>query len=211
MRFPCITVLLINIIRRYPVLFVLACMLYTASAQQGNSRRYEGRLVDWDTSSSGFFEENIGQVRDMEGNSCEDIHFMASRRNVRIYLRRQGLSFVFARPAASVSPSRPAPIDATSPAEVPSSGLDLYRLDLQLIGANPNVMIVPGERAPGYSTYYLPHRTTSGARARQYGSVIYRDIYPGIDMMAARLAAGLKYECSHQADTIACSRRPRKH
>src|SRR5690606_25638310 len=60
-----------------------------------------------------------------------------------------------------------------------------YRMDMQLLGANTNAAIHVGEPLPGYQRYFLSWVNTdnqdAGIIARQYTSILYKDVYPQID------------------------------
>lgn len=188
---------MMNSIHQSLVLSVLLCAFSSTYAQQGGLQPDGVLPVELSESASGFFVENIGQVRDVLGNPCPGIRFLAAHRDLQVYLGKHEMSYVMARPVGSMSASRPAGFtkDATGrPVELSPRLFDLYRLDLEFIGANPDAIIEPDVAIPGYSTYYLSHLSLDGAHARHWSSVKYRDIYPGIDMVVTSLTAGLKYE-----------------
>src|SRR5690606_13393668 len=68
----------------------------------------------------------------------------------------------------------------TSPLERTGEVL-IYRMDVELVGANKGAEAV-FEEATGYvENYYMPHLKLDGVQARGYSKVTYKNVYPGID------------------------------
>src|SRR5690606_23264341 len=67
-----------------------------------------------------------------------------------------------------------------SPLERPGE-VTIYRMDVELVGANKGAEAV-FEEATGYvENYYMPHLKLDGVQARGYNKVTYKNVYPGID------------------------------
>src|SRR5437870_4048506 len=73
--------------------------------------------------------------------------------------------------------------------------LDRVILALKFVGANPNVALTGGKRASGEVNYF---RGSDPARWQtnlsRYGQVVYRDLWPGVDMALTGQGGELKYE-----------------
>jgi hypothetical protein len=67
-----------------------------------------------------------------------------------------------------------------------------HTLRLRFLGANRDAAIVPGARREGRVSYL--GRGTGAAGLRTYGTVTYRDLWPGIDMAFHGMRGKLKYE-----------------
>ncbi|MBW7913878.1 MAG: SBBP repeat-containing protein, partial [Taibaiella sp.] len=63
------------------------------------------------------------------------------------------------------------------------SEVEIYRMDVKLVGANKNAEVIFEEPTGYYENYYLAHTGENGASARGFQRVIYKDIYPNIDLL----------------------------
>ena len=76
--------------------------------------------------------------------------------------------------------------------------LDLARgkrglaLELGFVGASPGVRVGPQQRMPGRVSYLGGRRPHAGLAT--YGQIRYRNVWPGIDMVAGGRGGQLKYE-----------------
>ncbi len=70
-----------------------------------------------------------------------------------------------------VRPSRTGDVD---------SWMEVYRMDVELIGANKNAELVTEDKQEYTENYYLP-QCPDGATAHSYSRVIYKNVYPNID------------------------------
>ncbi len=61
-----------------------------------------------------------------------------------------------------------------------NSRTDIYRLDVELIGANKNAELVTEDKQEYTENYYLP-QCPDGATAHSYSRIIYKNVYPNID------------------------------
>ncbi len=141
------------------------------------------------------FEENRGQVVDAEHRSRPDILFKASASGVGLYLRRTGISYVFA--SAETTAARndlfdPASWRSTLAGSVPA--MTTYRIDAELIGANPSARVTTSQASDDYTNYYLAHCPRGITNVRSFGRVIYHDIYPNIDLVFRGTDSGMKYD-----------------
>jgi hypothetical protein len=70
-----------------------------------------------------------------------------------------------------------------------------YALALRFLGSNPEVRLVGGRRGPG-RVNYLFGRDPAGWRTDfpTYGELVYRELWPGIDLVFRGAAGRLKYE-----------------
>jgi hypothetical protein len=68
-------------------------------------------------------------------------------------------------------------------------------LGLRFVGANPQAVVEGGSRAPGEVSYFRGNDATRWQAALpRYSQVIYRELWPGIDMMLQGQSGTLKYE-----------------
>ncbi|MCX6252772.1 MAG: hypothetical protein NTX61_18710 [Bacteroidetes bacterium] len=141
---------------------------------------------------SGFIE-NKGQIIDQNRKPDPDCLFLLNTQGVNVQLRRGGFSYDLYQVCSSqfsVTSSQltignnsshvPRPMSPASDSLQTSS---FHRIDIDLLNANPACTIIPLEPAPDYLNYYTAGSPQQGIRnIRQYNTITYKDIYPGIDM-----------------------------
>lgn len=115
------------------------------------------------------FMENKGQVTDQHGRSRRDIDFRIGDQKVNIFIGNGRLHYQWARP---VKPAR----ETDSLIE-----MDLYRMDVSLLGCNPASLMVREQKTGYYERYYTPPAGMEGVAAYAYQKIIYKEIYPHID------------------------------
>ncbi len=143
---------------------------------------------------SSRFVENRGQVIDLDGNKRGDVLFAARVGGGTMYLRRTGVSHVFVR-VDSVQPRDAGSWKMGVPPRDTSSRLTMYRMDMELDGANPSARVesdLPGSERYNYYRARLGGPVTG---VGSYGRVTYHDIYPAIDLVFhAGEDGALKYD-----------------
>ncbi|RYD58421.1 MAG: T9SS type A sorting domain-containing protein [Sphingobacteriales bacterium] len=129
-------------------------------------------------SSSVSFIENVGQVTDQNHNTRKDIQFKVPGENMNIFIGNNAMHYQFA-----------AKTEAT---ETAPAALNMYRMDVTLVGANANAKVVKEQKNNYHETYYTPG--LEGARAFSYSRVVYQNVYPNIDWVIYSEGSNLKYE-----------------
>jgi hypothetical protein len=151
------------------------------------------------------FLENRGQVVDMDHHARPDILFTASAPGVRQYLRRTGISYVFYTVEYDTTlPRTPDPRDIRMSAEEKELRGDMgdlaqgvvrgRRIDMDLIGANPNAVVERSGASSDRVNYYLPQCPDGITGLASYTTVTYLEIYPSIDLVLHGTATGMKYD-----------------
>lgn len=100
---------------------------------------------------------------------------------IRFHARGLGYAFSFVDDGIELSLSR-------------AGSADLH-LTLQFVGGNSRTVLEPGERGPGHVNYLLgddPERWRT--RLPVYRSLVYRDVWPGVDVSVHGEAGVLSYE-----------------
>ncbi|MDB5032811.1 MAG: hypothetical protein JWQ98_52 [Chlorobi bacterium] len=176
---------------RTGLLLVLSFLLILGSARGQESSDSLGRSYTAGLS----FTENRGQIIDTKGSPRPDLLYTAGLGNVRLYFRRDGVSYVFnvhhidsAR--AHREPLRPSL--ARSPAI--EDTVESYRMDMTLVGANPQARIESGDPSELTNNYYLPHCPQGITGVGNFRRLIYHDIYPNIDLAFYTRDGALKYD-----------------
>lgn len=136
------------------------------------------------------FIENKGQIGDQNGRPNKDVRFLIVRPGLNIQLKANSFSYdSYVVDRCEVSPSRKDPL--VPPEHDDRSDEELtylfHRVDIELVGANPAPEIVKSEQSADYLNFYT--HVTEQANGEQgatfvrgYGRVLYRDVWPSIDL-----------------------------
>lgn len=126
---------------------------------------------------------NKGQVRDQYGLPRTDVDIKIAGDGVVLFAGSGQLHYQWsARRAGNCSNS--SAIDdihnsSSLKKELPIS--DMYRMDVELVGANKHAEMI-AEEPTGYTEhYYTAYSGEQGIHTEGYGKVTYKDIWPGID------------------------------
>lgn len=155
------------------------------------------------------FIENKGQVTDQFSNARNDIQFKVEAGNgLNIFIGNGALHYQWSKQNSKGKKqnlkedflqNRPAIYDSDLVTE-------MYRMDVELIGANKNAEIITEEKKDDYETYYTaPFSVDKGGTVHSYKKITYRNIYPDIDWVFYTKENQLKYDFivrpgSHVAD-----------
>lgn len=139
----------------------------------------------WRRQSGIRFQENRGQIVDTDGNLRGDIAFFANAPGARLYFRTDGISYVFSRRTTDCLPSENG--------EIERGPIEICRVDMTLAGSNPLVHIRAEGELPGYVNYYLPHCPAGVTGVREYGRIVYENVYDDIDLELFSMSGRMKY------------------
>ena len=122
------------------------------------------------------------------------VRYYAQGSGYGFYFTPQEAVFAFVKPEAEEARRGASVVRATAVAGK-QSGSRGYALALRFLGANPDVMVEGAARAPGVVNYLIGNdrgRWRTGLAS--FEQVVYRDLWPGIDMLIGGQAGQLKYE-----------------
>jgi len=112
------------------------------------------------------FVENKGQVVDQNNRPRNDIQYKLSARGVDMFLGNGQLHYQFKKSMGKQS----------GKAEVST-----YRVDVALLGANPNAKVITADKNDYHENYFLSQLEHTGFTASAWNKIIYKDVYPNID------------------------------
>lgn len=151
-----------------------------------------------------FFTENKGQVKDQDKNKRKDIDFVLNGKGLNIFISSGKIAYQFSAPAhphptAAVQKEvyEKSKFDFLQPYKNPLTAQEynLYRLDMELVGADFSA--VPVKELPSAQAmhYYLPGLGNKGLQdIRSYQKITYPNVYPGIDWVLYIRENKLKYD-----------------
>jgi hypothetical protein len=127
-----------------------------------------------------LFIENKGQIIDQYKHSRPDIDLSIPGKNITLFIGAGQLHYQFAKNVKDKIGE--------------NYSTQMYRLDVELIGADKNAILLKEE--PQYFTerYYTELFGTDGATAHSFTKAIYKNIYPGIDWVLYIKNGKLKHE-----------------
>lgn len=144
------------------------------------------------------FIKNVGQVTDQFGNARDDVHFQLKAGNgLNIFIASGAIYYQFCKAdsAANTQVQRTIPGHTGKGSEVPAPGsYSMYRMDVELIGANRSAKIITEQRQDYHENYFTATTGKKGATALSYDRITYKDIYPNIDWVLYTTGGKLKHE-----------------
>lgn len=131
------------------------------------------QLKQFGQQSALLFIENKGQIVDQHGKHRKDIDFKLAGNSLNVFIGKGQIHYQFA--------------------DVKEEHTKMYRLDVELIGADKNVKPVISEAQEYYENYYLA-QCPDGAVAQSCKKISYKNIYPNIDWVLYAKEGKLKYD-----------------
>ncbi|MBN8669318.1 MAG: T9SS type A sorting domain-containing protein [Chitinophagales bacterium] len=155
----------------------------TLQAREGGADKKAATLYNAAATQPQFIE-NKGQITDQYGAARRDIDYKLSGGDVTLFVGNGQLHYQWSNKLANTKNEKLNP-KALKNKKSPSGGLgvgvvNIYRMDVTLLGADKNAVAVAEDMQRYYENYYLP-TTPDGATAHSYRKIIYRNVYPHID------------------------------
>lgn len=141
-----------------------------------------------------LFIENKGQVADMNGNIRSDILFTTHSKGVKLFFSTNRISYQFQK---TEYPEGYNPTDSKGDAEIELEKkikTSTYRMDMELLGANPNPTIIKNGKTDYVENFYLAHCPDGIQNVSSYTKIIYKDVYPNIDWVLYTKGQEMKYD-----------------
>jgi len=143
---------------------------HSVDGLQGNST-----LKELSQKHAFSFVENKGQITDQNKGRRTDIQYkLAAGAGLNIFIGNGALHYQFSKPE--------------------SNDYTMYRMDVELVGANRNATIITAEAQEYYESYLTASTAQNGITAHAFNKIIYKDIYPQIDWVLFTANGQLKHE-----------------
>jgi len=164
-------------------MLVLACLLTGFAQGQSSARRVDDHLSKvkaqtWLQDDRAGFVENKGQFKDQHGKSNPSVKYLLHLTGLNVQLRATGFSY-----DAYLQEENPGRNRKNKQSGLPSAAeanTRFHRVDIELEGANPSARLVAVDRLGATRNVINEWGVFNGIRS--YKTVIYKDIYPGIDL-----------------------------
>ncbi len=125
------------------------------------------------------FEQNLGQLANLEGNPVYDVKFFIRLPNWGIFLREEGVSYVLNT--------------ATQEENSENYTVNYARIDLEPVDGRIGQLEYE-EEVPGYSNYYLPQCPDGILEVKTYRKIRIKNVYDGIDWVWRFGVDGMHHE-----------------
>jgi hypothetical protein len=142
-------------------LVLLLAALQQSYAQNKNLKHSRTKLS---------FVANAGQITNQNYVPRTDIDFRIAGAGINVFIGKGSLHYQWAKPIGTKV------VGQDSLQEIAT-----YRMDVQLLGANPNAILVKEQPTAYYERYYTPQFGAEGGIAQSYARITYKNIYPHID------------------------------
>jgi hypothetical protein len=116
------------------------------------------------------FVENKGQITDQYHQPRTDIDFRIGGNGVNLFVGDAAIHYQW------VQPSGTKVIAGDTVQEY-----NTYRMDVNLVGANPKAQVIKEQQQQFHERYYTSQFGEWGAVANSYEKVTYKEVYPNID------------------------------
>jgi hypothetical protein len=142
------------------------------------------------------FEENKGQVYELgTENPAHYVKFSLQNKAAKVFLLNAGLAYQFEHmhyPSDYVHADRTMSHEEREKNEVLRKDirLETYRMDMKLLGANPNAVISKEGSSADFVNFY----NRNVLEVRSFIKVTYHNIYPNIDWVLYTNDEGIKYD-----------------
>ncbi len=143
-------------------------LIFCAQTQSVVARQYVPSVNGH--SSSLVFVENKGQVTDQYYQPRTDIDFRIGGNGVNLFVGSAAMHYQWSKPTGIKI------VNGDTLEE-----MAMYRMDVLLVGANPNAQVIKEQPQNAYERYYTSQFGEQGATAYSYQKVTYKEVYPNID------------------------------
>ncbi len=127
------------------------------------------------------FIENKGQIKDQFGMPRTDIQYcLAASNGLNLFIGSGNIKYQFKKSNSIINHKHKNVIEKCI-IDTPVK-CDMYRVDINLVGANPKAKIITEEKQAYYENYYIaPLYICKDNTAYSYKRITYQNIYPNID------------------------------
>ena len=135
-----------------------------------------------------IFIENLGQIRDSEGEKRPDVLFLTRSQGVDMYITRSGITYVFRKTEGNVRE-----LAAMQKDKVEEPKTSLYRLDMEFVGINKDISIKKELTVEQQFNYYTPEYP-NGISPNAYKKIKIENIYEDIDLVYYEKEGQMKFD-----------------
>ena len=132
-------------------------------------------------------------MSDQHFKARTDILFSGSDGSLDFYLKAQGISYQLSRVDEWTKENTLPDIKTSKNERIVPSKTTVYRVDINWLNAGASD-IKTGAALAGYENYYLASCPNGALRVKSYTNILYKNLYPGIDLKWYQKDGALKYD-----------------
>ncbi|MFN4364040.1 T9SS type B sorting domain-containing protein [Chryseobacterium hispalense] len=137
-----------------------------------------------------FFYENKGQIIDQDGNANPDVKYLFHSAGLNVQIRTNGFSYDVYEVKKTTNPNsskfkKDKSLEGKTYYEDEFLYENLYhRIDIELLNSNKNASIIAEGKSLDYNNYFnIPNQPKGVTKVHHFKKVIYKNIYPNIDLV----------------------------
>ncbi|MDR6844723.1 T9SS type B sorting domain-containing protein [Flavobacterium granuli] len=138
------------------------------------------------------FRENKGQIMDQNRKPNSLVKFLLNTKGLNVQIKKNGFSYEVYEPKKRPKEKRvdqnidelaiPLKENKNSPSE--TLDYDCHRIDIDFVNPNPKATLIGEGKSDDYDNYYnVPNKPDGITMVHQYKKIIYKNIYPKIDVV----------------------------
>ena len=168
--------------------FIALVALCSFTLQARDHEAFGPESISYDYSHNQAFEENKGQIKGEDGHRVLFFHREAE---MSMFLMPTGIAYQFRNSTkTSKETDNGSAFEGDHLIDADSYEIETYRMDMELVGANPNAKITRHGKSKDFVKYYQEETVT----AYSYEKIVYENIYPNIDWVIYKKDGGVKYD-----------------
>lgn len=140
-----------------------------------------------------LFVENKGQIATPDNSPNVEVKYYTQKNGLKVFLTNTGIIYQWEK-VTTYRLEEEEKEDFFDKDKNDSFKTETYRTDIKLIGANPNPIIKAFEPQESYLNFYLPQCPDGALNVKHYKSLLYKNIYDGIDWLWKFTDEGVKYD-----------------
>lgn len=139
-----------------------------------------------------LFEENKGQVKGLES---KQVNFVLHQGSFSLFLMDKGIAYQFSRNHYPEG-CKPLGVHASMSERaawqemMSKSRTEVYRMDIELVGANTQAEIIKEDKSSSYTNYY----NAGVDKVYSYSKITYKNIYNHIDWVIYKSKENIEYD-----------------
>lgn len=143
------------------------------------------------------FQQNKGQISDQHMHARPDVLFSGNDAGLVFHLKAQGVSYQlnkYTNKSQTEDKLKSLPNFKRQAKQTNTSNVSIYRLDVEWLNCNAKAELVQGPAYADEDNYYLESCPNGALHVKSYASVLYKNLYPGIDLKWYSDKGHLKYD-----------------
>ncbi|MEI6019597.1 MAG: T9SS type A sorting domain-containing protein [Bacteroidota bacterium] len=144
------------------------------------------------------FQENKGQISDQFYKARPDVLFSGNDAALVFHLMHDGISYQLSKTDVGTNASANEENKKLKPFQrgnrSSKSQLSIYRLDLKWLNCNTQAKLAKGDAFSDVDNFYLESCPSGVFNVKSYASLIYQNLYKGIDLKWYTKSGHLKYD-----------------